>query len=313
MQRVSLQMEVSVQSETVRVHLHKYFSLKAPLDLVTRQPLKFKDSLPDLEMNHARGDQQAKTVNRGHYYAAAPKEGKVLGHTTARPHLDYTVDPSWPTALWVQRKMSHQNYRAELVAGRQQLISRLRNLDMVEQLEKESQEAQELATALQTLSETMGGFRSIPEVEAWKQSVAEVKHRYKFPVLVGPSGLGKTEYVKDFSGAASTFECDCSATSTPDMKGFSRKLHRTVLFDEAGPDLVLAHKKLFQAHISGAVLGQTTTGAFSYRVWTWKCFLVVATNKWNLGALADPADAAWLQANSVVVEVTAPLYAAKRG
>ena len=58
MQRVSLQMEVSVQSETVRAHLHKYFSLKVPIDLRTRQPLKFKDSLPDLEMNHARGDQQ---------------------------------------------------------------------------------------------------------------------------------------------------------------------------------------------------------------------------------------------------------------
>ena len=58
MQRVSLQMELSVQWKIARVQLQKYFSLKVPIDLRTSQPLKLKDSLSDFEMNHARGDQQ---------------------------------------------------------------------------------------------------------------------------------------------------------------------------------------------------------------------------------------------------------------
>ena len=58
MQRVSLQMEVSVLWKIARVQLQKYFSLMVPIDLRTRQALKLKDSLPDLAMNHARGDQQ---------------------------------------------------------------------------------------------------------------------------------------------------------------------------------------------------------------------------------------------------------------
>ena len=306
----SLQMEVSTESSEIRVHLHKYFSLETAIDWTSTCLLEFKSSRPDLRMNHARGEQQEKSVNRGHYYASAPKEGKVFGFTSKQPHFAYIVDPSWPTSLWVERKLSHRNYRAELVAGRQQLISRLRNLDMVEQLEKEMREAEELTEALLKLNLSMGGFREIHEVEAWKKTLMTIKHRYRFLVLVGPSGLGKTEYVKSLSGPDKTFECDCSATQTPDMKGFDRRLHRTVLFDEAGPALILGHKKLFQAHISGAVLGQTTTGAFSYKVWTWKCLLVVATNKWSLDGL-EAADAAWLTANSVVVMVTDPLFVPK--
>ena len=126
-------------------------------------------------------------------------------------------------------------------------------------------------------------------------------------VLCGPSGLGKTEYVKGLYGAEATYECDCSATETPDLKAFDRGRHRAILFDEASPEMVLRNKKLFQSHISGAVLGQTTTGCFSYRVWAWRRLLVVTTNNWDTCNL-EPADQAWLSANSHVVHVQEKLF-----
>ena len=71
--------------------------------------------------------------------------------------------------------------------------------------------------------------------------------------------------------------------------------------------LVLKNKKLFQSHISPAVLGQTTTGAYSYKVWVWQRLLVITTNKWDLSRLA-PADKGWLTANACVVHVAQKLY-----
>ncbi len=71
--------------------------------------------------------------------------------------------------------------------------------------------------------------------------------------------------------------------------------------------MVLQNKKLFQAHIYGAVLGQTTTGCYSYKVWSWQRLLVVTTNSWDLSGL-DLADQRWLNANSCVVRVDQKLY-----
>ena len=137
------------------------------------------------------------------------------------------------------------------------------------------------------------------EVQGLMAELAQVKHRYRFLVLCGPSGLGKTEYAKSLYGPKATHECDCSSTSTPDLKGFDRNCHQAVLFDEARPETVLQNKKLFQAHISGAVLGQTTTGCYSYKVWAWQRLLMITTNHWDVSGL-DPADQAWLRVNACV-------------
>lgn len=302
---VSLQMEMSTASDDVRLHLHKYFSLEKALDWKTTALLTFKGSRPDLKMNHARGDKQEKSVNRGHYYASAPKVGKVFGHTTKTPHYDYPVDPAWPTSLWVVRKMSHKSYRKEIVNGRQQVLARLRNLDVVLQAEKEMVEDDQMREGLAQLP--VYKSRTLAQVQNLQAELGKVRHRFRFLVLCGPSGLGKTEYVKALHGAAATYECDCSNTATPDLKEYSWSNHKVVLFDEASPSMVLQNKKLFQAHISPAILGQTTTGHYSYKVWVWRRLLVVTTNSWDLSGLA-PADQAWLNANSCVVKVDLKLY-----
>ena len=149
--------------------------------------------------------------------------------------------------------------------------------------------------------------RVLPKVQVLLAELEKVRHRFRFLVLCGPSGLGKTEYVKFLSGPEATYECDCSSTGTPDLKDYSRARHKVVLFDEAHPQLILQNKKLFQAHISPAVLGQTTTGCYSYKVWVWRRLLVVTTNSWDLSRLAH-ADAAWLTANACVVNVDQKLY-----
>lgn len=301
----SLQMELSTPSEEIRVHLHKYFSLSKAADWTVTTHLSFKDSRPNLQMNRGRGKQQEKSANRGHYYAAAPKSSRIFSLSTKKPHVDYTVDPSWPTALWSQRKMSHDNYRSEIVQGRQQVVSRLRNLDAVVRAEKDMLEGEERRAALKSLP--VYKPRRLPEVQRVMATLKESKYRYPFLVLCGPSGLGKTEYVKSLYGPEATYECDCSSTLTPDLTGFDRNIHKAVLFDEATPQLVLQNKKLFQAHVSPAVLGQTTTGCFSYKVWLWQRLLVVGTNTWDVAGL-NPAEQAWLKANSIVVWVRDRLY-----
>ena len=65
--------------------------------------------------------------------------------------------------------------------------------------------------------------------------------------------------------------------------------------------------KVLQAHVDGALLGQSPTQQFAYSVMLWRTPIILTTNKWELDALC-PADLDWIEANAVAVPVDDPVW-----
>ena len=73
--------------------------------------------------------------------------------------------------------------------------------------------------------------------------------------------------------------------------------------------MVLKYKKLFQASAAYVTLGSSRTNCHAYTIWCHSVMFVIASNKWaSQKAKLELEDAAWLDANSVYVAVTEPLW-----
>ena len=69
--------------------------------------------------------------------------------------------------------------------------------------------------------------------------------------------------------------------------------------------MILAQKKLFQAPPVDVRLGCSATNCHAYDVFVSGVAMMVCTNTWfdDLDELKKPSDRAWLEANSIVVNV----------
>ena len=69
-----------------------------------------------------------------------------------------------------------------------------------------------------------------------------------------------------------------------------------MLLDEvAAPSFITDNKKLLQAHVDGAILGQSPTQTYTYEVFMWRVPIILTTNNWRLETLSDE-DCGWLTA-----------------
>ena len=159
------------------------------------------------------------------------------------------------------------------------------------------------------LERTEQPFKKFPEIERWKEEHAVARPRYRFLVLVGPSGLGKTQFAKSLVQKGRSLELNMASAPEPNLKEYDHEQHDLILFDECSAEKVLLQKKLFQAPLSPVALGQSTTGCFAYSVWVHAKLLVVASNVWHHDVYQlRKADADWLAANSLVLNVSEPLW-----
>ena len=70
--------------------------------------------------------------------------------------------------------------------------------------------------------------------------------------------------------------------------------------------------KLLQAHVDGALLGQSATQLFTYEVFVWRTPIILTTNNWKLDCLAED-EVDWVNANCVVVHVDQPVFVTAAG
>ena len=128
---------------------------------------------------------------------------------------------------------------------------------------------------------------------------------------VGESGTGKTQWGRNMYGDPSrVLEVNCASCPEPDLREFRVFYHKGILFDEASCAMVLRQKKLFQAPAVPVTLGCSTTNCHAYSVFVSGIGLMIASNTWmaELDQLACDEDRKWLMANSILVQVTSPLY-----
>jgi hypothetical protein len=148
-----------------------------------------------------------------------------------------------------------------------------------------------------------------PAVFAWMELFNKDnldQTRFPFLVLNGPSRMGKTRYACQLFGAEKTLVLSCQGVRAPNLKPFRRHRHSCIVFDEGSHDMVFNNKQVFQAGVDVVMLGQSNCNEHAYAVWLYGIPLVVSTNDWLVGASDEQV--AWLNANSVVIEVTEPMW-----
>ena len=297
-------------SGVLRLHCHAFLKSEFKKTSIRHaRALAWRNTLP-----HKSG-QVAGVRIRGsgswagmYYLQCSAKTGSVFQSGNKEPFVDYGVNGSWIFGLAQAGKIVYGAARRELIRTTQGLQRKLADLDRWHREATQVQLEAHVSQRLHDLEGTLLAFRVVPEIEEWKQVHTGLCMRKKFLVLEGPSGVGKTEYVKRLFGVDCTYEINMAASDDFCLRNFVPLKHRLLLWDEARPQTVLQQRKLFQCPAAWIDLGASPTGAFVYRVWVNDAVMVINSNKWSLElSKCYPEDIAWIQANQCLVSVQASL------
>ena len=300
---------------TVRLHLHVALQRSSrPICLDSVAELAIDGAVPHISA--ARGGNLSRlkktTAGSAHYYCQCPKVGQLFMVCTHQAFIDFPVNPEWITNFLSAEKVTHETARQQYVRSGKNLAHHLQNLEQL-QMEK----MREAVTAKQgAINRELAGQLRPQRVypllrDRWLPYFQTTRPRYPFLVIAGPSGMGKTVFVKWlFGDPAKVFEVNCASTPEPDLRQFNPVVHEAILFDEASPQMVLDQRKLFQAPPCWVDLGCSTTNCHKYQVFVSGKKLIICSNSWveATAELRHPSDREWLRVNSVVLKVQAPMW-----
>jgi hypothetical protein len=219
------------------------------------------------------------------------------------------VNPTWIMNLLQAEKLERDTARALLVqcVGASRHV---RELDLHEaELEKVAVQTATLEAA-QVLSSRLRPQKIFPEADAFCKQFETPEMRYKFLVLSGPSKVGKTAFARTLcERGLDTLEVNCASGAEPDLRAYRLSKHGLILFDEIEAQQVAAQRKLFQAQAAAVQLGCSATNCHSYDVFVWRKRMVLCSNNWEASLSQLPvADQNWVNANSIVLTVTSPMW-----
>ena len=307
-------------SDEGRVHLHVYFSWVGPgaqgVDHRTTDEWVFAGVRPRVDVNsETRGPSYwLKATQRGHFYCSVHKKGAIYTATNYPPwEGSWVPDTAWVVSLHRQQRLDHDAYlhlSARLGDGHDR---RKASIEAVRATEATYAFQEERAWARRQLLAKALPFKPLcPEIEGWLMSFEELEERYRMLVLHGPSRTGKSRLAHSLFGFDRTLVVDVQHAEHPDMHGFRRHHHVAVLLDEvADPSFIVNNKKLLQAHVDGAILGQSATQMFTYEVFLWRVPIILTTNNWDLSGLSV-AELDWVHSNCVAVHVDTTVYESTR-
>ena len=313
----SAAMEKSSHAETHgRVHVHVYFSWQTAgsngVDHSTTDAWVFRSCRPRVDVNsETRGPYfWLKACQHGHFYCSVFKEGALYTDTNYPPWQGQWVpEAAWVVSLWKQHKLGHDAFLRLSAKLRDGHDRRKAAVAAVRESESAFEFDAERAWARQQILAKARPFKPLPwGIENWKMGYEEVEERYRMLVLYGPSQTGKSRLARSLFGTERTLVVDVQHAEHPDMHAYRRHSHLAVLLDEvADPSFIVNNKKLLQAHVDGAILGQSATQKFTYEVFLWRTPIILTTNNWNLSHLCAE-DLDWIHANCVAVHVPEPVY-----
>ena len=305
-------MEESTQAvEEGRVHLHAYLSWHAAgskgIDHTSTQEWRFKGVKPRVDTNtEARSAWQwLRATQHGHFYVQIMKEGTLWSSSNYWAWVHgWVPEAAWATSLWRQHKLSHQAYLRISIKLRENHDRRKAMVDAVVAAEAAEAYVEEQKAARALIASRRRPFKPMPsEISSWMLQYHIPEERYKMLVLHGPSCTGKSKLGRSLYGESDTLVVDVQGAQHPDLKSFVRGRHKAVLLDEvASPAFVISNKKLLQAHVDGALLGQSATQLYSYFVFLWRVPIILTTNNWDYSAFTE-ADKNWLDTNCVAVHI----------
>ena len=311
--------ELSLHSQDKgRVHFHLYISDEERRFVGTQSAWKFRGFRPDLRPSWHKGRASDAAINQGHYYCQCNKEGTLYQQSNYLKLQHFAVDQRWVIALWKVRKLSTETAVREVKQARGTTITYLRELNKIDEIDEEQFIREEQVRILALIEANRSPFRLILDVALWQRQYLEFTEggiwgkdsRFKFLVLTGPSSFGKTQYAKSLFGSNNTLVVNCQNALEPNLKPFSRRHHKAIIFDECSCSTILFSKVTFQASVEGTMLAQSQCNEHSYWRFLYGIPMIVCCNDWLRG-VKDAADFEWLATNSIVYNVARPTWSSK--
>ena len=260
--------------------------------------------------------QRLLAVHNGFFYLLCGKDGSLRANGTKQLWTDITVRPPMILQLFVQAKLSFATARELFLRAGFSAEQNVKNLEYIA-LERRKKDLVKLVleVELQLRSKMLPPLTIEIVQREWEPQYDEIKDRYKFLVLEGDSCKGKTRWARLRGEPHEIFEVDCAGKSFMDLRGLIRPQHKYCLCDEAGPNLILQNRKLFQAGASMCNLGESATGMYSYKVWPFRLRFIIMSNNWTeqIKKLEGDADRDWIRMNSVYHYCDKPLYVRPAG
>ena len=238
------------------------------------------------------------------------KLGTLYSATNYAPWTGLWVpEKFWLKALWKGHKLSHEQYLDLSTRFRDGHDRRKACVEAVIAAELAASYAEEKKAARALIDRSARPFKPLPDaVQQWKQQYDQAEERYKMLVLYGPSCTGKSRLARSLFGTEHTLVVDVQHALHPDLRDYRRPQHQAVLLDEvSSPKFLCDNKKLLQAHVDGAKLGQSPTQLFAYEVFLWRTPLMLTTNNFNYSGYSKE-DVDWIETNAVAVCIDQPVW-----
>ena len=276
----SATMEESLHSANDgRVHLHAYFSWHGAnskgIDHKTTDAWVFRGVRPRVDKNtEGRGPWHwLKATQHGHFYVSVMKRGTLHSGTNYPPwEGEWAPDRSWVLTLYAQHKLTHAQYLDLSIKLRDGHDKRKKCVEAIISDERALACAKAKKEARALIARKARPFRPLPdEIQTWRGQYSEAEERYKMLVLHGPSCTGKSRLARSLFGDDVTLVVDVQHAEHPDLRSYDWAIHKALLLDEvASPKFLVDNKKLLQAHVDGAILGQSPTQLYTYEIWLWR-------------------------------------------
>lgn len=305
--KMELSLHAEVPHETI-VHFHVGCFNPHVRQAIRLQQLRsrytFDGQIPHISACGGRGLRAERALYHLNYYCQVIKDGTLFADTNwPAMEADNPVEQAYIFGLWKARKMDSEKAIAEIERARGcRRVAFCKEIDWNIKEEARKWEEREKWFLQQRLATNLPVV--LPEVASWVASFSQKfgrECRFKFLVLVGPSQVGKTRYATKLFGADKTFTVSCPyGIREPNLKGFERRKHRCIVYDEGSSALVLKNRALFQSGLDEQMLSQSTCQEHCYTVWLYGVAQVITTNRWPEEGTSEE-DEAWLDANSVVV------------
>ena len=156
-------------------------------------------------------------------------------------------------------------------------------------------------------------FRTLPRVIAFIRKYVSNREpiaRKAILVLDGPSGLGKTEYVRSLFLRDALLEINAGDMQVVCLPGLRQWGTLGILWDECRAELVVRNRKVFQHGVSWVDIGHSPTAQHVKRYFLNDCVSIIASNRWHedVETLPSESDRQWLTKNTVVIPVEGPLW-----
>ena len=231
----------------LRLHAHLFLRSSARFRVADQPFLSFHGGSPHVSMTIMGMAMRAGTASQGHYYLNSPKISSVCVASNKVPFVDYMVNTQWIWNSVQGGKMSYQSARQELIRCGKNIRHNLSDLDAWNAATVDMQLATRVAEVQNIVQSQQRVFRQLDSVRAWMSRYGSGCHARKpLMVLTGPSGTGKSSYVRSLVPRHALLELNCSGVRHVHLTGFDPLGTRLIFWDELPAATVISHKKLFQ-------------------------------------------------------------------